>query len=532
MKPHRAAIRALALGIALASTLALSGLASAETVLRRGNAGEPDTLDPHKATGIWENNIIGDMMMGLLTEDADGKATAGAAESWTISDDGKVYTFKLRDHTWSDGQPVTADDVVFSIQRVLNPETASEYASVLYAVTNAEAYNTGAIDDPAKIGVRALDPKTVEFTLASPAPYFLELMTHHSAFVLPKHKVEALGDDWVKPGNMVSNGAYVLSEWTPNTQIKLVKNPKFYDAAKVAIDTVYYTPDEDRSTALKRFRAGELDVSYEFPGDQIDWLRENMPEAVHISPELGYYYYVFNLRKKPFDQLAVREALAMAIDREILCAKVLKTGEIPAYNMLPPGIANYGEPALVAWHGMPQAERVAKAKELLAGAGFGPDNPLKFQLKYNTSEDHKKIAVAIAAMWRQIGVQTELFNSEVKVHYNDLQEGNFEVARAAWLADYNDPHNFLFLLDSRTKKLNYAGYNNPAYDKLMDEASQLTDLEARAKVLGQAEAMVMQDLPYAPIYHYVSEYLVSPRVKGWVDNAKNLHRVRYLSIEG
>jgi oligopeptide transport system substrate-binding protein len=527
---RHALIRALAcLGLVVA--LGMSGAAFAAGELRIANAGEPDTLDPHHASGTWENRIIGDVFLGLTTEAADGSVIPGAAESWQVSDDGLVYTFTLRDHTWSDGTPVTADDFVFALRRILDPAQAAEYASLLYTIKNAKALNEGALEGMDQLGVRAQGPKTLEITLEGPTPYFIEQLTHYTAFPLPRHKVEALGADWVKPGNLVGNGPYDVVEWLPNTQVKLAKNAAFYDASNVAIDTVYFYPSEERNAATKRFRAGEIDVQYDFASEQIDWLRENLPDETRIAPYLGIYYYVINTRNAPFDEVAVRQALAMAIDRAAITDKVLRTGELPAYSFVPPGTGNYGEPAYVSWRDTAYPERVAQAKQLLAGAGFGPDHPLKVQLRYNTSETHKKVAIAIAAMWQQLGVETELFNSEVKVHYNDVQEGNFQVARAGWIADYNDAQNFLYLMDSSTGALNYAGYASAEFDRLMAEASATADLAERAGLLRQAEAVAMADMPNIPIYYYVSKNLVAPYVKGWVDNTKDIHRTRWLSIE-
>jgi oligopeptide transport system substrate-binding protein len=342
--------------------------------------------------------------------------------------------------------------------------------------------------------------------------------------------VADLGDDWVKPGNIVGNGPYTVVEWLPNTHVRADKNAAFYDAASVSIDSVHYFPAEERNAATKQFRAGEIDIQYDFASEQIDWLEENMPDQTRIFPWLGIYYYALNTLNAPLDDPALRQALALAIDRAAITDKVLRTGELPAYSFVPPGTGNYGEPAYVSWKDTPHSERLARAKELIAAAGFGPDNPLRLQLRYNTSENHKKIAVAVAAMWKQIGVQTELFNSEVKVHYNDVQEGNFEVARAGWIADYNDAHNFLYLMDSSTGVLNYAGYASGEFDRLMAEASLTADLGARADLLRQAEAIALTDMPNIPIYYYVSKNLVAPHVQGWVDNTKDIHRTRWLSL--
>ncbi len=417
--------------------------AAAQTMLRVANSGEPDSLDPHQVSGNWENRIIGDMFMGLTTEAADGSVIPGAAESWTVSDDGLTYTFTLRDHSWSDGTPVTAEDFVFGLRRILDPETAAEYAYLLYPIKNAEAVNSGSLDDLEALGVRAVDPQTLEITLERPTSYFVEQLTHYTAFPIPRHKVEEFGDDWVKPGNIVGNGAYTVVEWVPNSQVRMEKNDAFYDADNVAIDEVVYYPTEERNTGTKQFRAGEVDIQYDFASEQIDLLEENLPEATHLSPGLGAYYYVFNTKEPPFDDVRVRKALAMAVEREAITERILRTGEIPAYSLVPPDTGTYGEPPQVDWADVPYQERVEQAKALLVEAGFGPDNPLRFTLRYNTSENHKKIAIAIAAMWKQLGAEAELFNTEVKVHYNDLQQHDFQVARAGWIADYNDPENFL-----------------------------------------------------------------------------------------
>ncbi len=520
---------ALVLGVALASGIGAWG-ATAQTVLRVANSGEPDSLDPHQVSGNWEDRIIGDMFMGLTTEAADGSVVPGAAESWTVSDDGLTYTFTLRDHTWSDGAPVTAEDFVFGLRRILDPATAAEYAYLLYPIKNAEAINAGNLADPEALGARALDPSTLEITLEQPTSYFLELLTHYTAFPIPQHKVEELGDDWVKPGNIVGNGAYTVVEWVPNTQVRMAKNESFWDAENVALDEVVYYPTEERNTGTKQFRAGEVDVQYDFASEQIDFLKENLPDATHISPQLAAYYYVLNTKVAPFDDIRVRKALAMAIDREAITDKVLRTGEIPAYNLVPPNAGSYGEPPRVEWADMPYAERVEQAKALLAEAGFGPDNPLKFTLRYNTSESHKKVAIAIAAMWKQLGVQAELFNTEVKVHYNDLQEHDFQVARAGWVADYNDPENFLSLLRTTTGPMNYGQYDNPEYDRLMAESDKTLDAPARNALMREAETLMLADLPVIPIYHYTSKNLVSPQVQGWVDNTSDRHRTRWLSL--
>jgi oligopeptide transport system substrate-binding protein len=514
--------------LAVAGTFALATAAQAQTTLRIANMGEPASLDPHYISGTWENRIVGDLFLGLTTESAEAKVIPGAAEKWTISPDGLTYTFTLRDHKWSDGQPVTAGDFDFALRRILAPETPAKYASLLYTIKNAEKFKK---NETKELGVRAVDAKTLEITLENPTPYFLAQLTHYTAYPIPKHVVEKFGKDWVKPGNFVSNGAYVMTEWLANDQLKAVKNRNFYDAANVKIDNVVYYPGEDRAAAARRFRAGEIDYQTDFASDQIASLKRDLPRETRISPYLGIYYYSINTAKKPYDSKLVRQALSMAIDRSAITDEVLQTGELPGYSFVPPGVDNYTkDPAYASFKDMSQADREKKAKELMTQAGFTAANPLKLTISYNTSDNHKRIAVAIQNMWKAIGVQAELFNTEVAVHYENMQQGNYDIGRAGWIADYNDPQNFLYLLQTSTGPLNYAKYSSKDYDTLMDQASKTTDLEIRAEILKKAEAVVMEDQPYIPIYYYVSKNLVSNKLNGWVANTKDVHRTRWMSL--
>ena len=523
LKPIRHAL----FGVGLA--LAFSGAAQAEKVLRVGNDGIVQSMDPHYISTVQTSRLTDDMFLGLLTYGQDGQPVAGAAESWEISEDGKTFTFKLRDHVWSDGTPVTAGDFVYAWRRILAPETGAEYASLLYIIKGAEDVNSGKAG-PETLAVEAVDDKTLKVELNAPAPYFLAQMTHQTAFPVPQHVVEKFDRDWTKPENIVVNGPYKLQSWTPNVEATLVKNDKFYDADSVAIDKVIYYPIEDRTVIQKRFRAGEIDVGRDIASEQIDWLRENMADSLRIAPYAGVYYYVFRTDKEPFDDVRVRKALSMAVNREVIMDKVLRTGELPAYSFVPPGTGNYGEPQYADFKGMPYGEAVEKAKALLAEAGYGPDKPLKFTLRYNTSENHKRIAIAIASMWKQLGVEAELFNTDGKIHYADLKEGNFQVARAGWIADYNDAQNYLFLLETKTGPLNYSQFNNEKFDGLMAEAEAVSDLGQRAKILQEAEAVAMEGQPIIPIYYYVSKQLISPDVVGWVDNAPDRHPTRFLDL--
>jgi oligopeptide transport system substrate-binding protein len=295
---------------------------------------------------------------------------------------------------------------------------------------------------------------------------------------------------------------------------------------------VIYYPDEDRNEVTKRFRAGEIDYQDDFASEQIDFLKRELPKETHIFPYLGTYYYVINEKRKPFDDENVRRALTLAVNREAITDKVLKTGELPAYGVVPPKTGGSWQPYQPDWASLPYPDRVAKAKDLLKTAGYGPDNPLKLELSYNTSENHKRIAVAVQSMWKQIGVQAELVNREVKVHYDALKQNSFDIARAAWVADYNDPQNFLYLLETRTGVQNYGRYSNPEFDKLMIDQGMTKDQSSRMQMMQQAEKIAMGEDAWVPIYYYVSKALVSQKLQGYVDNAKHIHRSRWISIGG
>ena len=530
MNRLKAGLLAISIAASSAFFTAPDNVAMAAGTLKIGNMGEPASLDPHYVSGTWENRIVGDLFLGLTTEAADGTIIPGAAESWTVSEDGTVYTFKIRDHKWSDGVPVKASDFEFAMKRILKPETASGYASLLYVIKNGSEVNSGKAA-PDTLAVKALDDNTLQITLVGPAPYFVALLSHYTAYPLPEHKLKELGKEWAKDSRLVGNGAYTLKEWTPNSQIEIIKNPGFYDAKNVSIDNVFFYPQEDRAAVLKRVRAGEIDVATDFSSSDLKWLKKNLSEYVRIAPYLGVYYYPMNMKHEALKDIRVRQALAMAVDRETLTNKVLRTGEIPAYSMVPPGTGTYGEPAYADWKDLPQAEKNKKAQELMAAAGYDKSNPLTVEISYNTSENHKKVAIAISAMWKKaLGVKTTLSNTEVKVHYKNLDTKEFEIGRAGWVADYNDPQNFLFLMEDYNVK-NYSGFDNDQYDELMIKAGREANLDKRDDMMRQAETIAMAELPNIPIYYYVSKQLVNPRVKGWINNPGDYHRARFLSVE-
>ena len=520
-----------AAGAIIATCLLLLTLGTAQAAtINIHNGGDPSSLDPHKLSGDWENRIAGDIFEGLVTEDRSAQAIAGQAESWTLSEDGLVYTFTLRDGIqWTDGTPVTAGDFEFAFKRLMNPETAAEYAYLQYPIKNAEKINGGELTDIDQLGVRAIDDRTLEITLEQPTPYFLGALTHYTAYPLPQHVIEKAGDDWVKIGTIVTNGPYQPTDWVPGSHVTTTKNESYYDAANVKIEGAKFFVLEDESAALKRYRAGEFDILTEFPTDQYEWMQENLPGEAQVAPFAGLYYYVINNQQPPFDNADVRQALSMSINREVIGPQILGTGEIPAYSWVPPGMANYPEPYTVEWKDLPYGEKVSTAKALLEGAGYSADNPLKLQLRYNTNENHKRIAIAIAAMWKPLGIEVELYNTETKVHYDEIQRGILEVARAGWLADYNDADNFLNLLKSSVN-YNYGRFSSDAFDALLNDANATTDSAARADLLKQAEKIAMDQSAAIPIYYYLSRNVVSPKVKGFENNAFDIHRTRWLEI--
>ncbi len=519
---------------ALAATLVLTApLAQAQVTYHRGNNADPETLDLHKTSTVYEANILRDTFDGLVIHDAKGKVIPSAAVSYAMSADGRVYTFKLRPGAkWSNGDPVKASDFVFSYRRIMNPATGAKYAKVLFPLLNAEKINKGEEKDVTQLGAKAIDDATLELTLEKPTPYFLELLTHQTGLPVHPGSVEKHGANFTRPENWVSNGAYVLKEWTPGSHIAVDKNKNFWDAANVKIDTVKFYPTKDASAAVRRFEAGELHSNDDIPADQTKALKAKFGAQVRLAPYLGTYYLAVNTSKAPFNDVRVRRALSMAIDREFIADQIWGNTMVAGYSFVPPGIGNYGEPAYADYKTMSPIDREDKAKALLKEAGFGPGKPLKVEIRYNTTDNNKATVVAVADQWKQLGIETTFINTDAKTHFAHLREGgDFDVARAGWIADYSDPQNFLFLVESDNTGFNYAKYKNPEYDGLMQKAAAETNLEARAGHLLAAEKIFTRDLPYIPLLYYGSKALVSSKLEGWHDNLRDAHATRFLSLK-
>ncbi len=488
------------------------------------------SLDPHKNTDREGSDALRQLFEGLMNEDLHGAMIPGVAESYEISDDKKTYVFHLRDAKWSNGDPVTAGDFVYGWRRIADPATASEYAwfMELMNVENAPAIVKGE-KKPEELGIRAIDDKTLEVRLTTPTPYLLKTLAHPSTFPAPQKVIEAEGDSWTQPGKLVSNGAYKLDSHDLGVQAVMSRNENYWDNANTVLNTVRFVTVNDQNTGLTRYLAGEIDWMDRTPAGQFPRLQKEYPDQAVSVPDACSYAYLFNLSDKgpeALKDLRVRQALSYAVDRDIIVDKVLQGGQKPAYWWTHWATEGFEAPdiEMANWT---QAERIEKAKALLAEAGYGPDNPLKLSIQYNTSDDHKKLAVAVQQFWKQIGVQVELANYEWKVHTDRLQNQDFEVARYAWCADYNEPSTFVDYF--RTDGYNNGKFSNADYDKLLNDAKTAED---PAPIYKAAEELLIGQMAIVPVYHYAKPMMVKSDLRGWPkDNvmndwyAKDMYRV-------
>jgi oligopeptide transport system substrate-binding protein len=498
--------------------------------LGRGNGSEPDSLDPQLARMDSALTILRDAYEGLTSVAHDGGIAPGAAGSWSVSDDGLSYTFRLRpDGRWSNGDPVTGADFAAAWRRLVDPATASQYAQMLEPVGNARAIIAGELP-PERLMVAAPEPQVVTVTLARPTAYFPALLSHPSTFPVHRPSLAARGAGFSRPGAAVTNGAFVPVEWQVGAFVLAARNPHYRDAAGVALDAVRYHHVADPAIELTRFRAGELDVTYTLPPGRRARLALEDAVGLHTGPQLGVYYYGFALDREPFaGASALRRALSMAIDREVLAGKVLGDGEIPAWGWVPPGVAGY-RPQRYNWAAWPAAQRITEARRLYAEAGYSAARPVSFELSYNKSPLHDRIAIAVAAMWKQVlGAQVVLRAEEFRVLKQTIDARQVQAFRGSWIADYNDAHSFLQVLQGGFG-INLPRYANAAYDALLAQARLTADARERAALLAAAERRLLEDVPLVPLYFYVSKHLVAPRVQGWYDNVMNVTYSRDLSL--
>ena len=515
--------------LALALLLLMPAAARADAVWRRGEAMEPGSLDPHKASTVTDQHVLDELYEGLVIYDGEGRLQPGVAKRWDVSPDGLVYTFQLRPEArWSDGSQVTAEDFAFALRRLMAPETGAQYASILYTLKNARGVNTGGMP-PERLGVRALDPLTLQLTLEHPAAYLLAQLTHFTALPLHRPSLARWGALFTRAGHLVTNGAFVLKDYVPNDRLVLAKNPFFHDAAKVRLDGEIIFPMEDHAAALRRFMAGEIDSYPDVPIDQIRFVRAKLERELKVAPNLGSYFWAFDTRNPPFSDPRVRNALAMVIDRDFLARTIWGGTMLPGFSFVPPGIPSYGAPSTVTWKDESPFAREDAAERLMAEAGYGPGHPLRLTFRYNQSENHKATAIAVADMWRALGVAMDFVVTDANSHYAFLASGRpYDLVRSSWWADFPDAQNFLFLGESDNKGLNYAHFSDPAYDALMRAAEVEADAAKRSAILHQAESLMLAQQPYLTLMTYQASNLVSPRLRGWTTNFIDHHPGRYV----
>ncbi|MFZ4211707.1 peptide ABC transporter substrate-binding protein [Pantoea endophytica] len=506
-------------------------LASTQEIVRHIKD-EPASLDPMKAVGLPEIQVMRDLFEGLTNQDAHGKIVPGVALSWS-SNDNKTWMFTLRkDARWSNGEPVTAQDFVYSWQRLVEPKNSSPFAwfAALSGIENAEAITKGQMSAD-KLGVTATDATHLKVTLSRPVPWFPSMVANAAMYPVSKQVIEKEGDSWTSPGKLVGNGAYQLQDRVVNEKIVLVRNANYWDDKKSVLTKVTFIPINEESSATKRYRANDIDITESFPKNMYALLKKELPGQVYTPDQLGTYYYAFNTEKGPTADVRVRKALSWSIDRRIISEKVLGTGEKPAWHFTPDVTAGF-TPMKSYLQQHSQQELNAQAKALLTAAGYGPGKPLHLTLLYNTSESHQKIAIAVASMWKKnLGVDVTLQNQEWKTYIDSRNSGSFDVIRASWIGDYNEPSTFLSLLTS-THTGNIARFRSADYDAVINKASTETSVAARNTDYNKAEQIIADQAPIAPIYQYTNGRLIKPWVKGYpITNPEDVAYSRELWIE-
>ncbi|MDE1460685.1 peptide ABC transporter substrate-binding protein [Spartinivicinus poritis] len=487
-----------------------------QQVFIRGIGAEPSSLDPQLVEGSPGGFVVRDLFEGLVTEDDTGKIVPGQAASWTVSKDKTIYTFTLRDNArWSNGEPVTANDFVFTFRRAVDPQLGSSYGWYmdLIGIKHADAIIKGKLK-PTALGIRAIDQKTLEITLKHPLSYFIKTLAHYTTFPVHPATVKKHGEKWTQPEHIVTNGPYKLTKWVVNERMEAKRNPYYWDNSNTIIEQVTFLPIESANTELNRYKAGELHWTREIPEDHFNNLKKTIAAEVKSHGIASTYFYSFNTQTKPFNDVRIRKALYLAMDRDILANKVLGMGEIPAYSLTPPYIDGYvaiNNP----YANMSQQQRNTEARQLLAEAGYHKSKPLTFELLYNTNESHKRIALAASAMWKQNlkYVKVNLINQEWKTFLSTKRQGQFELARYGWNGDYNEPSTMLSVMAS-TSGANDGKYNSPQYDELLTKAATAKD---PSPYYQQAEKLLITDFPIIPFYYYVSRNLLKPNVKGYLN---------------
>jgi oligopeptide transport system substrate-binding protein len=529
-------VRRLASILLILAALGLAGACKREShraacppgdqCLLYGNGAEPVSLDPAKIDGVWENVIVSQLIVGLTQVAPDGRIVPGMATSWETSADGLTWTFHLRDANWSDGAPVTADDFLFGIRRLLDPKMASYSAFLDFPIKNAQKVNSGTLP-LAAVGVEAPDPHTVVIHLEHPWQLLPTYAASRAMWPVPQHAVAKWGDAWSKPGRYVANGPYNLVAWRLGDQVVIRRNPEFWDPENVCFNEVSFYPSPDAISTERRVRDGELDLTTTVQSNRLAYLRRTgMRDYLHVAPLGAVTYLTFNLHDPALKDVRVRQALSMAIDREFIVYKLLRGGQTPAYGFVPRGLPVYGGGARSYWADWTLAKRQAEARRLLAAAGYGPGHPLHFVVKHRNSADPLLFLPSVQADWKAVGVNAELQQNDVQVAYQEYETHDFQVGDAGWQSF--DPIDYLDLSRSDTGGQNYGFYDNPAYDAELNAAVAAADPAVTAAHARRAEQMLLDDAPVAPLYFPASHNLVNPLVTGWIDNPGDNHGAHWL----
>ncbi|HDN9014711.1 TPA: peptide ABC transporter substrate-binding protein [Aeromonas salmonicida] len=518
-RPARCWLSPLLLGLLMAPSLQATTVTQ-ETVLSdrqtlvKGNGDEPESLDPAQIrSGFPGEVVLVDLFEGLVSEDGQGKIVPAQAQRWETSEDGLVWRFFLRPQLkWSNGEPLTAQDFVYAWRRLLDPAQESPSAGLLLAtgINNAQSIYAGALE-LTSLGVEAESSQILKVTLERPVPYFLQLVSQRPFVPVNEQAITRFGKEWTQPGKLVSNGAYKLVNWAPNERIEAERNIHYWDDLHTRIKRVTYLPLSSQHAERLRYEAGEIQLTNKVALGYYQKTKQTTPERIWGLPLLGTYLYTFNLRRPELQDVRVRQALAMTIDRHVLTEQVSGQGERPAWSLLPgmPGYEALGSPLAL----QDQPTRLVKAAALMVQAGYNSARPLKLTLTYNTSESHKKLALAVAAMWKPLGVEVSLNNMEWSAYQVAKDSGDFMLVRSFLFGDYVEPSSMLNSFRCQDPQ-NESGYCNPAFDGLLQQASDTLDGSTRTGLYRQAEQLLMDEMPAIPVYHYNQMRLVDPTLRG------------------
>lgn len=485
-----------------------------DDVLVRLSDDEVKSLDPQKVSDLTSLRVATDQFEGLTRYRGDGTVESGLAAGWSHDPQGLIWRFVLRRGLrFSDGVPITAETFVAVLERLRRGVTASPTAGLFDVIESMDAPES----------------HVLTLTLRHPFPALTELLAHPAIAALPMHRIAEAGDRWTEDRPLVTSGPYQLQSWALHDRILLERNPNWH-GAPAPIPAIEWKPAGDKQSAFRQFRAGQAHIVSDFPSERLDWLNRRMPGAAQVSAYRGSYYFVFNTRRPPFDDRRVRLALNLAVEREAITDRLLAVGNPPAWGVVPAGLSRQGGHR-PDWSFWPRQKRLSEARHLLGEAGYGADRPLRFEIRFNSDSDHRRVALALLDNWRDLPVEARLLNTEATLHFASLRNGDFELARSGWIGDLSAPENFLSIYRGDSP-LNYPGYRGAAFERLLEQALAISDPRQRDAAMAQAEAALMEDAPVLPVHYYVTKNLVGPRVTGWRNNLANVHPSRTLGLKG